>query len=132
MVGLNQVIPAAGIIEPEEFAEVLINHKDFLMPEEIADGTPPNWWWEDARENEVILVVNVCGSCSTQTYSHQILVNLCYPGKSVRIDSKSNISRKNQEGPFQQSEFRQLNTSSIVNDEKPMKLETKTNNLRQF
>ncbi|KAG6732931.1 hypothetical protein I3843_01G194200 [Carya illinoinensis] len=127
-----EVIPAAGVIEPEEFAEVSVNQKDFLTPEEIAEGIPPNWWSEDNRENEVILVVNVCGSCSTQTYSHQILVRHCYPGKSVRIDSKSNISRKNQEGPFQQSEFRQLSTSSLAIDEKPVKLETKTNSLRQF
>lgn len=126
------MIPAAGVIEPEEFAEVSVNQKDFLTPEEIAEGIPPNWWSEDNRENEVILVVNVCGSCSTQTYSHQILVRHCYPGKSVRIDSKSNISRKNQEGPFQQSEFRQLSTSSLAIDEKPVKLETKTNSLRQF
>lgn len=94
-----------------------MNHKDFHTLEEFVDGIPQNWWCEDTRDKEVIMAVNVSGSCSTQTYSHQIRVHHCYSGKTMRIDSKPNSSRKNQEGPVQRSEFRQLSTPPLTVDD---------------
>ncbi|KAF5452812.1 hypothetical protein F2P56_027775 [Juglans regia] len=112
-----EVTPAAGVIRPEEFVEVSINHRDVLTLEEFVDGIPQNWWSEDTRDKEVILVVKVRGDCSTQTQSHRILVRHCYSGQTIRIDSKSNISRKNQV-PVQRPEFRQQSStfSNVVDD----------------
>lgn len=94
-----------------------MSHKDFHNLEEFVDGIPQNWWSEDTRDKEVILAVTVGGSCSIQTYSHRIRVHHCYSGKTMRIDSKTNSSRKNQEGSVQRSEFRQQSTSHVTVDD---------------
>ncbi|XP_054815742.1 type I inositol polyphosphate 5-phosphatase 12 isoform X2 [Prosopis cineraria] len=83
-----EVIPAAGIIKPEQYVEVSIRHEEFHTSEEI-DGIPQNWWSEDTRDKEVILVVHVQGSFSAQTCSQKISVRHSFSAKSVRVDSKS-------------------------------------------
>jgi hypothetical protein len=94
-----------------------VNHKDFHTLEEFVDGIPQNWWSEDTRDKEVVLAVNVGGSCSTQTFSHRVLVHHCYTGKKMRIDSKPNSARKTQEAQVQRSEFRQQSTSPVTVDD---------------
>ncbi|XP_020230656.1 type I inositol polyphosphate 5-phosphatase 12 isoform X1 [Cajanus cajan] len=91
-----EVSPAAGIIKPEQNVEVSVRHEDLHTTEESANGIPQNWWNEDTRDKEVILVVHVQGSSSVQTYSQKIHVRHCMSAKTVRIDSKSNSARRNQ------------------------------------
>lgn len=93
---LNQVSPTAGIIKPEQNVEVSVRHEDMHASEEFVDGIPQNWWSEDTRDKEVILVVHVQGSSSVQTSSQKIHVRHCFSAKPVRIDSKSNSARRNQ------------------------------------
>lgn len=93
---LNQVTPAAGIIKPEQSVEVSVRHEDLHPSEESANGIPQNWWNEDTRDKEVILVVHVQGSSSVQTSCQQIHVRHCISAKTVQIDSKSNGARRNQ------------------------------------
>ncbi|KAK4489078.1 hypothetical protein RD792_004872 [Penstemon davidsonii] len=92
-----EVIPAAGIIKPDHVADISIHHVEFHKSEEYVDGIPQSWWSEDTRDKEVILLVNVRGSCSTDRKIHRIHVRQCYTGNGnpIRIDSKSNnTSRK--------------------------------------
>ncbi|KAI9072241.1 hypothetical protein K1719_045790 [Acacia pycnantha] len=84
-----EVIPAVGIIKPEQYVEVSIRHEEFHASEEI-DGISQNWGSEDPRDREVILVVHVLGGSLTQTCSHKISVRHSFSAKSVRVDSKSN------------------------------------------
>ncbi|KDP29559.1 hypothetical protein JCGZ_19272 [Jatropha curcas] len=93
-----EVTPTAGIINPEQFAEVSVHHEEFHTLEDFVDGIPQNWWSEDTRDKEVILVVNVQGSGSTETKSHRIHVRHCFSAKAMRIDSKLNNSKKGQGG----------------------------------
>ncbi|KAF7824286.1 type I inositol polyphosphate 5-phosphatase 12 isoform X1 [Senna tora] len=82
-----EVTPAAGIIKPEQVVEVSVGHEEFHTSEEI-DGAPQNWWSEDTRDKEVILVVQIQGSFSAQTFSHKISVRHSFSTKSARTDSK--------------------------------------------
>ncbi|KAJ1400419.1 WD40/YVTN repeat-like-containing domain superfamily [Sesbania bispinosa] len=91
-----EVTPAAGIIKPEQNVEVSIRHEDPHTSEESVDGIPQNWWSEDTRDKEVILVVHVQGSSSIQTCSQKIHLRHCFTAKTARIDSKSNSARRNQ------------------------------------
>ncbi|KAK7264836.1 hypothetical protein RJT34_32448 [Clitoria ternatea] len=91
-----EVTPAVGMIKPEQSVEVSVRHEDLHTSEESTDGIPQNWWSEDTRDKEVILIVHVQGSSSTKTYSQKIHVRHCFSGKPVRNDSKSNSARRNQ------------------------------------
>lgn len=77
-----QVIPATGIIRPDHIVEVSVRHEDFQTLEQFVDGVPHNWWCEDARDKEVILVVKVCGRYATETRDHRIRVRHCFPAKT--------------------------------------------------
>ncbi|KAL5783909.1 hypothetical protein ACOSQ2_006301 [Xanthoceras sorbifolium] len=104
-----EVTPAAGMIKPDNYAEVSVHHEEFHTLEEFVDGIPQNWWCEDTRDKEVVLAVIVQGSCSTETRRHQIRVRHCFSAKSIRIDStKTNGSKKAQAG----GSLRQLSSSS--------------------
>lgn len=97
------------MIKPEQSVEVLVHHEEFHTLEEFVDGIPQNWWCEDTRDKEVILIVNVTGSCSAQTFSHRVRVRHCFSSaKTIRIVPKSNSSRKGQASPV----HRQSNNSS--------------------
>ncbi|CAL0313156.1 unnamed protein product [Lupinus luteus] len=92
-----EVTPAAGIIKPKQNVEVSIRHEDLHTSEEIVDGIPQNWWSEDTRDKELILVLHVQGSSSVQTYNNKIHVRHSFTAKPARIDSsKSNSARRNQ------------------------------------
>ncbi|KAK7250431.1 hypothetical protein RIF29_32868 [Crotalaria pallida] len=97
-----EVTPAAGIIKQEQNVEVSIRHEDLRSSEESVDGIPQNWWNEDTRDKEVILVINVQGSSSVQTHNHKIHIRHSFTAKptTARIDSsKSNSARRNQVKP---------------------------------
>ena len=98
----GQVSPGAGIIKPEQAAEVSVRHEEFHTLEEFVDGIPQNWWSEDTRDKEVILAVNVQGSCSSRATSHKICVRHCFSSnKTLRLDNRlSSGSRSSQPGSF--------------------------------
>ncbi|CAK9156950.1 unnamed protein product [Ilex paraguariensis] len=112
-----EVTPAAGIIKPDQVAEVLVHHEDFRTLEEFVDGIPQSWWSEDTRDKEVVLLVNVRGSCSTQTRTHRVHVRHCFATKTVRIDSKSSSSRKHQGSSHQRPALRHMGSASDMADD---------------
>ncbi|XP_031118495.1 type II inositol polyphosphate 5-phosphatase 15-like isoform X2 [Ipomoea triloba] len=87
-----EVSPVAGIIEPNHIIEVMVHHKDFQTVEEFVDGIPQNCWCEDARDKEIILVVRVRGSCTTEMKCHRIRVRHCFLGKTVHQSKKPSDS----------------------------------------
>ncbi|KAJ9173933.1 hypothetical protein P3X46_017017 [Hevea brasiliensis] len=112
-----EVTPAAGIIKPDQYVEVSVHHEEFHTLEDFVDGIPQNWWCEDTRDKEVILVVIVQGGSSTEMKSHRIHVRHCFSAKAVRLESKSNNARKNQGGAVNRSELGQLSSSSDKGDD---------------
>ncbi|KAL7228087.1 hypothetical protein ACSBR2_006919 [Camellia fascicularis] len=110
-----EVSPAAGIIKPDHIVEISVRHEDFQMLEEFVDGVPRNWWCEDARDKEVILVVKVHGSCTTETRSHRIRVRHSFSGKTMHMDNKDN-SGHIQANVLRRSDFLRLSCSSDVVD----------------
>ncbi|XP_057957052.1 type I inositol polyphosphate 5-phosphatase 12 isoform X2 [Malania oleifera] len=108
-----EVIPAAGIIKPDQVVEVSVHHVEFHTLEEYVDGIPQNWWSEDTRDKEVILAVNIQGSRSPETRSHRIRVRHCFSTKTVRMDSKYNSSVRTQATASQQRSENQHPTTSF-------------------
>lgn len=113
-----QVTPATGVIEPDKTMEVSVHHEDFPTLEEYVDGVPQNSWCEDARDNEVILVVKVHGGCCTEIGNHRIRVRHCFSPKTKDIDSKF-VQRgtKTQGNLLHRSSIQNLNTSLDVFDQ---------------
>ncbi|CAL5321893.1 unnamed protein product [Camellia sinensis] len=111
----RSVSPAAGIIKPDHIVEISVRHEDFQTLEEFVDGVPRNWWCEDARDKEVILVVKVRGSCTTETRSHRIRVRHSFSGKTMNMDNKDN-SGHIQANVLRRSDFQRLSCSSDVVD----------------
>ncbi|XP_030527790.1 type I inositol polyphosphate 5-phosphatase 12 isoform X2 [Rhodamnia argentea] len=112
-----EVSPAGGIIKPEQFVEVSFHHEELHTLEDLVEGIPQNWWSEGTQDKEVILKLIIQGSCSTEIRSHQIRVRHCYPSKTLRVDSKSNSSKKNQGGSGHPPEHRQHSNSTDVVDD---------------
>ncbi|CAH8308971.1 unnamed protein product [Eruca vesicaria subsp. sativa] len=90
-----EVSPAGGIIKPEGTVDVKVHHEEFYTLEENVDGIPQNWWCEDARDKEAILMVNIRGSCSTTWTSHSVKVRHCYSGRVCLLDFKPSNLTKN-------------------------------------
>ncbi|EOA39519.1 hypothetical protein CARUB_v10008138mg [Capsella rubella] len=90
-----EVSPAAGIINPEGSVDVKVHHEDFHSLEEYVDGIPQNWWCEDTRDKEAILMVNIRGSCSTTLTSHSIKVRHCFSARVCLIEDKPTNLTKN-------------------------------------
>lgn len=101
------------MIKPEQTVEVLVRHEEFHTLEEFVEGIPQNWWSEDTRDKELILVVNVQGSCSTRVNTHKICVRHCLSSKTLHLDSQlSSSSKRGQPASSHPSEVRQPNNSS--------------------
>ncbi|KAK4345303.1 hypothetical protein RND71_035479 [Anisodus tanguticus] len=92
-----EVTPAAGIIKPDQAAEILIRHEEFNKLEETVDGIPQSWWCEDTRDKEVILLINITASRSTEARTHKVHVRHSFSANAVRTTSKSG-SRRSQGG----------------------------------
>ncbi|KAM3276405.1 hypothetical protein ACQJBY_044662 [Aegilops geniculata] len=78
-----EVLPANGLIKPGETVDITIHHEDFYTQEEFVDGIPQNWWCEDTRDKEAVIVVNITGSTSTETKTHTINVRHRCPATSA-------------------------------------------------
>lgn len=79
----RQVLPANGLIKPGETVDITIHHEDFYTQEEFVDGIPQNWWCEDTRDKEAVIMVNITGSTSTETKTHMINVRHRCPATSA-------------------------------------------------
>ncbi|XP_019091879.1 PREDICTED: type I inositol polyphosphate 5-phosphatase 13-like isoform X4 [Camelina sativa] len=90
-----EVSPAAGIIHPEGSVDVKVHHEDFHSLEEYVDGIPQNWWCEDTRDKEAILMVNIRGSCSTTLTSHSIKVRHCFSARVCLLENRPTNLTKN-------------------------------------
>ncbi|GAB2277139.1 hypothetical protein Dimus_011847 [Dionaea muscipula] len=108
-----QVNPAMGIIEPDHTAEISIHHVEFPMQEEYVDGITQNSWCEDARDKEVILLVKIHGSCTTETSSHRIRIGHSLSSKKKPYGVDTNDSTKVPRNLLPRSNLQQLNTSFI-------------------
>lgn len=106
----------SGIIEPNHITEVLVHHKDFQTVEEFVDGIPQNCWCEDARDKEVMLVVRVRGSCTTEMKCHRIRVRHCFLGKTVPQSKKPSNSNHLPTNLLHRSDIQHLSFSSDVFD----------------
>ncbi|KAJ8439388.1 hypothetical protein Cgig2_021802 [Carnegiea gigantea] len=106
-----EVTPSCGIIRPEQAMEVTVRHTESHVSGDIGDGIPQNWWSEDTRDREVVLVVQVRCTSSMQTRSHQIHVRYCYSAKACRVESRTNSSRR---GNPNGSQHRRVDNSDMV------------------
>ncbi|KAH6804848.1 Endonuclease/exonuclease/phosphatase family protein [Perilla frutescens var. frutescens] len=109
-----QVNPAAGIIEADQTAEIAIRHEEFQTLEEFVDGVPQNFWCEDARDQEVMLVVKVRGSCTTEAKCHRIRVRYSITGKRTPMNRKANNPIPAQSNLLHRSDFHKLSGSCDV------------------
>lgn len=100
-----EVRPTSGIVEPDHIAEVAVHHDEHQTLEEFVDGVPQNWWCEDARDKEVILLIKVRGGCSTETKTHRIRVRHSISGKKMPIDHKPKNVNNTQSSVLQRADF---------------------------
>ncbi|XP_039121726.1 LOW QUALITY PROTEIN: type II inositol polyphosphate 5-phosphatase 15-like [Dioscorea cayenensis subsp. rotundata] len=92
-----QILPATGIIKPSQMVEVSVCHEDFFTKEEFLDGIAQNWWCEDTRDKEAILLVKITGCCSTDAKTHRVRVRHCL------LTSASSTTKGDSEGTGTQS-----------------------------
>lgn len=112
--------------------EITIHHEDFYTQEEFVDGIPQNWWCEDTRDKEAVLMVNITGSTSTETKTHMINIRHRCPATSapppiinppVTVAPPSNTmpseapskrsSKKSQASRQQQQDYAQYGSSEV-------------------
>ncbi|KAG6422898.1 hypothetical protein SASPL_113280 [Salvia splendens] len=102
-----EVTPAAGMIRPGHAVEVTVHHEEFHTLEEFVDGIPQSWWSEDTRDKEVILLVNIKGSCTAQPRTHPVHVRHIFSGSppstnaptdQPSMEPKQNTSKKHGHG----------------------------------
>lgn len=116
MLCVLQVTPAAGIIRPDETVEISVHHEEFHTQEEFVDGAPQNWWCEDDRDKEVILVVRVCGNYQAEKKNHRIRVRHCFPVKKRIDEVDPDKTKKIQGNLLQRSDIQRLSNSyDLVN-----------------
>ncbi|CAH9125158.1 unnamed protein product [Cuscuta epithymum] len=91
-----EVTPAAGMVKPDQTIEVLVRHYDFNTSEESADGgVAQSRWSDDNKDKEVVLLINVVGSRSTETITHQVRVEHRYsPSASSSSVPKSSSCKR--------------------------------------
>ncbi|KAE8679248.1 Lateral organ boundaries domain family protein [Hibiscus syriacus] len=109
----GQVTPAAGIIQPDHVAEVSIHLEAFHTREEFVNGFPQNWWCEDDKDKEAILVVKVHGRYTMETKNHRIRVRHCCSANVLILSLE--ILYKFKESPSPR-DYQRLGVSSDVVD----------------
>lgn len=71
-----------------------MHHEEFHKLEDLVEGVPQTWWTEDTRDKELVLVVMVRGSCSTESKTHRVIVRHRFNGNAIRIDQRNNSNRR--------------------------------------
>lgn len=111
-----EVKPTAGIILPGHIAEISVQHEGYETLEEFVDGVPQNCWCEDSRDKEVMLVVEVRGSCTTKAKRHRIRVRHSISAKDMPMEHKPNNSRRTHAHALHRSDIQWLSGSCDVVD----------------
>lgn len=108
---LIQVTPAAGIVKPDQAAEILVRHEDSQSLGDSVDGIPQSWWSEDTRDKEVILMISIKSSQSTEARTHQVHVRHSFTPDAVCVNSKN--SRSNQGSSHHRSALKQIGRAHV-------------------
>ncbi|THU57097.1 hypothetical protein C4D60_Mb11t24180 [Musa balbisiana] len=103
-----EVNPAVGIVKPGQTIEVSVHHEDLHTQEDLVDGIPQNWQCEDTRDKEVVILVNITGTGSTESKSHRVYVRHCF---AFRSEDRKGSSRRNQSSQLQRSDVKTGNSS---------------------
>lgn len=95
-----------------------VHHDEFFTQEAFVDGVQNNWWCEDTRDKEVVLLVNVTGAYSTERRTHRIHVRRCYVPSSSCNEPKGTTSKRVQSNHLQRADFADFdgNTTDLVQD----------------
>ncbi|KAL4198921.1 hypothetical protein AMTRI_Chr03g48500 [Amborella trichopoda] len=113
-----EVTPAVGLIKPGQIVEISVHHEEFHTQEEFVDGVPQNWWCEDTRDKEVIILINVRACYSIESRSHRIRVRHCFSSKASRADSRANSNRAQQpSNHLHRADFKHHGSNSDVVDD---------------
>ncbi|XP_010672504.2 type I inositol polyphosphate 5-phosphatase 12 isoform X2 [Beta vulgaris subsp. vulgaris] len=99
-----EVIPACGVINPEQSMDVTVRHTEFHTLGDLVEGVPQNWWSEDTRDKEVVLSVQIRSSSTMEFRTHRIRVRHCYSTRTLRVDSRTSSSRRGNNGSHFRSE----------------------------
>lgn len=110
--------PTVGIIEPNHIVEISVHHQGYETLEEYVDGVPRNCWCEDVRDKEVMLVVEVRGSCTTEKKCHKVRVRHTYSltDKSLPMEQKPDNSALVHANALHRSDIKWLTGSYDVVD----------------
>ncbi|KAK6144912.1 hypothetical protein DH2020_021732 [Rehmannia glutinosa] len=111
-----EVNPAAGIVEADQIAEISIRHEKYETLEEFVDGVPQNFWCEDARDKEVILVVKLRGSCTMEAQCHHVRVRYSITGKLTPMNRRADNSDQVHANLLRRSDFHRISASYDVVD----------------
>lgn len=90
----------------------MIRQDDFEKREEFVDGLVQNWWCEDTRDKELVLLVNIKGTKSTESSMHRIHVKHC-PSTIERNDKKCTSSRRSQPNQQQKADAKKSDGSDV-------------------
>ncbi|KAL2248807.1 UNVERIFIED_CONTAM: Type I inositol polyphosphate 5-phosphatase 12 [Sesamum indicum] len=93
-----EVTPAAGMIKPDQVVDISVHHEESHKLEELVEGIPQSWWSEDTRDKEMIMLVTIRGSCSTDMKTHRVTVRHCFSGNTLRTEPRSGNTSKRSEG----------------------------------
>ncbi|MCD9642419.1 hypothetical protein HAX54_029245 [Datura stramonium] len=88
-----EVTPAAGMIKSAQDAEILVHQEEFRNSEDTADVISPTKWSKETREEEVILMINVKASRSTEVRTHQVHLHCSFFANAVCMIPRNSSSR---------------------------------------
>ncbi|GJV07094.1 type II inositol polyphosphate 5-phosphatase 15 isoform X2 [Tanacetum coccineum] len=113
-----EVKPTVGVVEPNHIAEISVHHQGYETKEEYVDGAPQNCWCEDVRDKEVMLVVEVRGSCTTERKCHRVRVRHTHSlsDRSMPMEQKPDNSTRVQANVLHRSDIKWLTGSHDVVD----------------
>ncbi|KAJ4805284.1 Endonuclease/exonuclease/phosphatase family protein [Rhynchospora pubera] len=108
-----EVHPATGVIKRDQTIDVMIRQDSFEKREEFVDGMVQNWWCEDTRDKELILLVNITGKSSTDSSVHRIHVKHC--PSLIERNGKLCTSKRGQPNQQQKADAKQSDGSDVPN-----------------
>lgn len=108
---LIQVTPAAGIIKPDQAAEILVQHEDSQSLEDSVDGPPQSRCSEDTINKEVTLMIFIKASQSTEARTYQVHVCHSFSADALRVNSK-NSGRSNEGSSHHRSTLKHSGSTS--------------------
>ncbi|KAF5770434.1 putative phosphoinositide 5-phosphatase transcription factor WD40-like family [Helianthus annuus] len=113
-----EVKPTVGIIEPNHIVEISVHHQGYETLNEYVDGVPQNSWCEDVRGMEVMLVVEVRGSCTTERKCHRVRVrhNQSLSDRHMPMEQRADDSTRDHASVLHRSDIRWLTGSRDVVD----------------